>query len=102
MNWLNRLLKKNELDRQLNSELTFHREQLIEHYLRKGLTLEAAQRQVQLELGGMEQAKEQCRDARGTRWLEAIAQDFRFALRGFANAPVFAFSAITAITLAVG
>ena len=44
--------------------------------------------------------KETCRDARGTRWVEDLAQDTRQALRTFRRQPGFA--AITVIILALG
>lgn len=38
----------------------------------------------------------------GSRWVDAIVQDVRFALRGYRRNPRFALSATLAITLAVG
>jgi len=44
--------------------------------------------------------KEQCRDARGTRWLEDLLQDLRYGARMLLGKPGFALIAV--ITLAVG
>ncbi|MEP7367109.1 MAG: ABC transporter permease, partial [Acidobacteriota bacterium] len=54
-----------------------------------------------LAFGGVE-VEEECRDARGTGWVHAAAQDVRYALRGFRRNPRFALSAMLAMALAIG
>ena len=39
-----------------------------------------ARRMARLEFGGLDQVKEACRDARGTRWVDETAQDVRYGL----------------------
>jgi macrolide transport system ATP-binding/permease protein len=46
---------------------------------------EAARRAARLELGGAELVKEQVRDEWGTRWLDDLRGDFRFAVRNLVN-----------------
>src|SRR4029077_10804085 len=50
--------------------------------------------------GGVDQAKEQHRDARSFVWVEDLGRDVRYALRALARTPGFAVSAV--LTLAIG
>ena len=54
------------------------------------------------EFGGMDQVKEDCRDARGTRWIEDLGQDSRCALRLLVRNPAFAAIAIATLALGIG
>jgi predicted permease len=100
MTWSHRLLRRRQLEEQLEKELNFHLDQHTANLIARGHPPDEARRQAQLALGGREQVKEQCRDARGTRWLEDLLQDLRYALRTLAQRPGFA--AVTLCTLALG
>ena len=81
MTWWHRLLRRNQMEEQLEKEMRFHLDQHAADLISQGLDPAEARRQATLALGGAEQVKESCRDARGTRWLVDLWQDFRYAAR---------------------
>ena len=84
--WL-RLLDRGRSEAQLERELRFHLEQHTADLIAQGHDPDAARRAARMALGGPEQVKEQCRDARGARWLEDLLQDLRYALRTMRRRP---------------
>ena len=77
-----------------------HLEMLIEENIRAGMPPREAQRAARIELGGVEQVKEQVHDSRTGAFLDSLLQDFRFAIRSLRRTS--GLTAFVVITLALG
>src|SRR5437899_5571179 len=78
---LRSLFRWAQADQGLDDELRDHLERKTEEYVAQGMTQEEAHRRARLDLGGIEQTKEKCRDARRLNWIQDFVQDLRFGLR---------------------
>ena len=86
----------------LREELQFHLEREAERLEAAGLPPETARLQALRLFGGAEQIKEECRDARGTAFVDDAIRDVRYALRGFRRTPLVALAIITTVALGLG
>ena len=102
MSWLRRLFSHGRLERELDRELRFHFEHAVADAMRAGMSEAAARRATRLEWGGVEQIKEECREARGAAWLTDSLADLRVAWRGVRKNPGFAAAAVGALALGIG
>ena len=96
------LFFRNAEDREMDDEVRFHIERDTQERVRNGRAPDTARREALLAFGGVERYKEQVRDARGTRPLEELGSDIRYALRGLRRNPGFALTGILVLGVGIG
>jgi putative ABC transport system permease protein len=96
------LFDRSRVENDLEDELRDYIDRETEGEVAAGATPEEAKRRALSSLGGTERLKEECRDARGIRWLEDTFSDVRFAVRTLHKAPVFTVTVIAALGFCIG
>ena len=97
---LRAILGRPALEDEMQAEMRDHLERATQRLVARGMSPEQARLEARREFGNVAVIQEQARDARGSRWLEALSGDLRFAFRYFARHR--ATVAIIVIVLAIG
>lgn len=85
---LRALFRRKQSDEELDEELRFHLERAIEQKMSRGLTFGEARHDALLALQGLQQRKEECREARGVSHIENLMRDIIYATRVLRKSPI--------------
>jgi len=96
------LLRKGNLERDLDDELGFHLQMEVTENMRRGMSEEEARFEARRHFGNLSQVKETYRERRGLPMLEVLWQDLRFGVRLLRRSPGVSFLAILCLTLGIG
>lgn len=98
--FLRNVLLARRVESELDEEVRSHLEMLTEENVRAGMPPQEARRAARIEIGGVDQLKEQVHQIQTGNWLHSIASDCRYGIRQLRKNPGFA--AVAILTLAIG
>ena len=102
MAWWNKVFRNRAPEEDLDREVAFHIDELIEKNISEGMNPVEACRRAMLEFGGREQVKQELRDIQASAILESVSFNLSAAIRFIRRSPSFAAAVILTLALGIG
>jgi putative ABC transport system permease protein len=99
---LRALFRRAAVEDDIDAELRFHLDRQVQAHVARGLDHDEAMRRARLEFGGLDQIKEEYRDALGVRAIDRLRQDLRLSLRSLRATPTVTAVAVLSLALGIG
>lgn len=93
---------KRALDAELEAEIESHLQLAIDELVEHGMSRTEARRQALVQFGGVQQAREKQREARGLMHVDILLQDLKYTVRKLVRDPGFTTVAVLILGLGIG
>src|SRR5262249_7688720 len=95
-------LRRDRFDRELEAEIRFHLEMKTSARIDAGTPAQEARRATRRQFGNAILLRERSREMWSFRWIDELAQDFRYSVRTIRKTPVLATVVVLSLALAIG
>jgi predicted permease len=96
------LFRPRRVEQELTDELAFHLERETQKLIDGGMTPLAARQKAHARFGSPALAADECRDERGTAFVDNTIRDIQYALRTFRRAPLAALTIVVTVAIGLG
>jgi hypothetical protein len=99
---LRALFRRTAVEDDIDAELQFHLDHQVQALVGRGIDPDEARRRARLAFGGLDQIKEEYRDALGVGAIDRLRQDLRFSFRSLRATPTVTAVAVLSLALGIG